>query len=61
DVPAFPQPSAVVGARLRAIGRYRESLIARERAPTWLDARMNPRLHRGLRRTGRADKSWCLV
>ncbi|CAP49643.1 hypothetical protein XCCB100_0312 [Xanthomonas campestris pv. campestris] len=35
DVTTLPHASAVVGARLRAIGRYRDSFVARERAPTW--------------------------
>ncbi|MFS8431920.1 hypothetical protein EIQ01_04250 [Xanthomonas campestris pv. raphani] len=35
DVPALPHASAVVGARLRAMGRCRDSFVARERAPTW--------------------------
>ncbi|AAM39606.1 hypothetical protein DZE36_09485 [Xanthomonas campestris pv. campestris] len=35
DVTTLPHASAVLGARLRAIGRYRDSFIARERAPTW--------------------------
>ncbi|MEA9611010.1 hypothetical protein QY694_10160, partial [Xanthomonas campestris pv. incanae] len=33
-IPAFPQPSADVGARLRAMRHSRDSFIARKRAPT---------------------------
>ncbi|MFS8467336.1 hypothetical protein EIQ04_13985 [Xanthomonas campestris pv. raphani] len=62
DVTALPHESTAVGARLRAMGRHRNSFIARKRAPTCCvpPSRMAVTVTQRLRQTAESAVS-CLM